>query len=96
MFLLCNLNFYSSFARHLGSDCLACVVFSCRNPGSTPEWLGNVIIAAFISAVICLTLVYLLSYVHLSGISLLNLFPLLHVMLTYLVVWVLLSSVLAN
>ncbi|KAM4094253.1 hypothetical protein ACJW30_06G182200 [Castanea mollissima] len=38
-----------------------------RNPGSTPEWLGNVIIAAFIAAVICLTLVYLLSYVHLSG-----------------------------
>ncbi|XP_050250124.1 uncharacterized protein LOC126697256 isoform X4 [Quercus robur] len=38
-----------------------------RNPGSTPEWLGNVIIAAFIAAVICLTLVYLLSYVHISG-----------------------------
>lgn len=38
-----------------------------RNPGSTPEWLGNVIIAAYIAVVICLTLVYLLSYVHLSG-----------------------------
>lgn len=38
-----------------------------RNPGSTPEWLGNVIIAIYIAAVICLTLAYLLSYFHLSG-----------------------------
>ncbi|XP_041023235.1 LOW QUALITY PROTEIN: endoplasmic reticulum metallopeptidase 1 [Juglans microcarpa x Juglans regia] len=38
-----------------------------RNPGSTPEWLGNVIVAVFIAVVTCLTLVYLLSYVHLSG-----------------------------
>uniref|UniRef100_A0A803P255 Vacuolar membrane protease n=1 Tax=Cannabis sativa TaxID=3483 RepID=A0A803P255_CANSA len=38
-----------------------------RNPGSTPEWLGNVIVATFIAVVMCLTLVYLLSYVHLSG-----------------------------
>ncbi|KAK7279652.1 hypothetical protein RJT34_24708 [Clitoria ternatea] len=38
-----------------------------RNPGGTPEWLGNFAIAAFISAVLCLTLVYLLSYIHLSG-----------------------------
>ncbi|KAL2465111.1 Zn-dependent exopeptidase superfamily protein [Abeliophyllum distichum] len=38
-----------------------------RNPGSTPEWLGNMIIAIFIAAVICLTMVYLLSYVHISG-----------------------------
>ncbi|KAM7264307.1 hypothetical protein ACFE04_001990 [Oxalis oulophora] len=37
-----------------------------RNPGSSPEWLGNVIIASFIAMVVCLTLVYLLSYVHLS------------------------------
>ncbi|XP_027363918.1 endoplasmic reticulum metallopeptidase 1 [Abrus precatorius] len=37
-----------------------------RNPGSTPEWLGNFMIAAFIAVVLSLTLVYLLSYVHLS------------------------------
>lgn len=38
-----------------------------RNPGGTPEWLGNFVIAAFTAALISLTLVYLLSYVHLSG-----------------------------
>ncbi|XP_059628313.1 uncharacterized protein LOC132271067 isoform X2 [Cornus florida] len=38
-----------------------------RNPGSTPEWLGNVILAMYIAVIICLTLVYLLSYVHISG-----------------------------
>ncbi|CAI9754547.1 unnamed protein product [Fraxinus pennsylvanica] len=38
-----------------------------RNPGSTPEWLGNVITALFIAAIICLTMVYLMSYVHISG-----------------------------
>ncbi|KDO44702.1 hypothetical protein CISIN_1g0024293mg, partial [Citrus sinensis] len=37
-----------------------------RNPGGTPEWLGNVIFAVVIAVVSCLTLVYLLSYVHLS------------------------------
>ncbi|MCH90771.1 endoplasmic reticulum metallopeptidase 1-like, partial [Trifolium medium] len=37
------------------------------NPGGTPEWLGNVVIAAYIAALLSLTLVYLLSYVHLSG-----------------------------
>ncbi|TKY51584.1 Endoplasmic reticulum metallopeptidase 1 [Spatholobus suberectus] len=38
-----------------------------RNPGGNPEWLGNFVIAAFIAALLCLTLVYLLSYIHLSG-----------------------------
>ncbi|MQM16602.1 hypothetical protein Taro_049558 [Colocasia esculenta] len=38
-----------------------------RNPGSMPEWLGNMILAVFISTVVCLTFVYLLSYIHLSG-----------------------------
>ncbi|KAK7379758.1 hypothetical protein VNO78_34276 [Psophocarpus tetragonolobus] len=38
-----------------------------RNPGGTPEWLGNLVIAAFIASLLSLTLVYLLSYVHLSG-----------------------------
>uniref|UniRef100_A0A1D1YA17 Vacuolar membrane protease n=2 Tax=Anthurium amnicola TaxID=1678845 RepID=A0A1D1YA17_9ARAE len=37
------------------------------SPGSRPEWLGNMILAAFISAVVCLTFVYLLSYIHVSG-----------------------------
>lgn len=43
------------------------LVFVCRNPGGTSEWLGNVIIASFIAILVCLTLVYFLSYVHLSG-----------------------------
>ncbi|KAI3817653.1 hypothetical protein L1987_11449 [Smallanthus sonchifolius] len=38
-----------------------------RNPGGSPEWLGSVIVAVYISVVICLTLVYLLSYIHISG-----------------------------
>ncbi|KMS95274.1 hypothetical protein BVRB_009830 [Beta vulgaris subsp. vulgaris] len=38
-----------------------------RNPGSAPEWLVNVIVSVVVAAVVCLTLVYLLSYVHLSG-----------------------------
>ncbi|KAJ0101708.1 hypothetical protein Patl1_06096 [Pistacia atlantica] len=43
-----------------------------RNPGGTPEWLGSVIVAVVISIFICLTLVYLLSYIHLSGCQLHN------------------------
>lgn len=39
----------------------------CRNPGSTPEWLGSAILAIYIAIVVCLTLVYLLSCVHFSG-----------------------------
>ncbi|KAA8539313.1 hypothetical protein F0562_026005 [Nyssa sinensis] len=38
-----------------------------KNPGSTPEWLGNAMLAIYIAVIICLTLVYLLSYVHISG-----------------------------
>ncbi|OMO81312.1 endoplasmic reticulum metallopeptidase 1 [Corchorus olitorius] len=38
-----------------------------RNPGDTPEWLASILLSIFIAVVICLTLVYLLSYVHLSG-----------------------------
>lgn len=38
-----------------------------RNPGGGPEWLGSVILAVYIAAVLCLTLVYFLSYVHISG-----------------------------
>ncbi|XP_057471267.1 uncharacterized protein LOC130760088 isoform X2 [Actinidia eriantha] len=38
-----------------------------RNPGSTPEWLGNVVLAIYIAVTICLTMVYLLSCVHFSG-----------------------------
>ncbi|KDP44365.1 hypothetical protein JCGZ_20045 [Jatropha curcas] len=38
-----------------------------RNPGSTPEWLGNAILSVFIAVIVCFTLIYVLSYVHLSG-----------------------------
>ncbi|XP_073128587.1 uncharacterized protein [Henckelia pumila] len=37
-----------------------------RNPGATPEWVGNVVIAIFVAAIVCLTMVYLLSYIHIS------------------------------
>lgn len=40
-----------------------------RNPGSNPEWLGNVILAAFVASVVCLMLVYLLSYIHISDVK---------------------------
>ncbi|PON50933.1 Peptidase M [Trema orientale] len=53
----------------LGDTIIATWVRFDRNPGSTPEWLGNVIVATFIAVVMCLTLVYLLSYVHLSGVK---------------------------
>ncbi|KAK3232427.1 hypothetical protein Dsin_004308 [Dipteronia sinensis] len=55
-----------SFIR-LAGIIVAIVVRLDRNPGGTPEWLGSVILAVFIAVVISLTLVYLLSYVHLSG-----------------------------
>ncbi|CAN1797941.1 Endoplasmic reticulum metallopeptidase 1 [Linum perenne] len=38
-----------------------------RSPGSTPEWLASAIVSAYIAAVTCLTLVYILSYVHISA-----------------------------
>ncbi|XP_038999127.1 uncharacterized protein LOC120124539 [Hibiscus syriacus] len=38
-----------------------------RHPGGSPEWLPSVALSVFIAVVICLTLVYLLSYIHLSG-----------------------------
>ncbi|XP_021717686.1 endoplasmic reticulum metallopeptidase 1-like isoform X2 [Chenopodium quinoa] len=38
-----------------------------RNPGGVPEWLLNVIVSIVVAATVCLTLVYLLSYIHLSG-----------------------------
>ncbi|KAL9422205.1 hypothetical protein AB3S75_034469 [Citrus x aurantiifolia] len=53
----------------LANVIVAIVVRFDRNPGGTPEWLGNVILAVFIAVVLCLTLVYLLSYVHLSGVK---------------------------
>lgn len=39
----------------------------CRNPGGTPEWLGNVVVAVVIATFVSLTMVYLLAYIHLSG-----------------------------
>eukprot|EP01018_Ginkgo_biloba_P031316 Gb_39788 [translate_table: standard] len=38
-----------------------------RNPGASPEWLGNVVIAMLIASIACLVLVYLLPYAHRSG-----------------------------
>ncbi|XP_068652880.1 uncharacterized protein [Aristolochia californica] len=38
-----------------------------RSPGTTPEWLGNVVVAGCTATIVCLTLVYLLSYAHVSG-----------------------------
>lgn len=38
-----------------------------RKPGGTPEWMGNIVLAILVAAIVCLTLVYLLSYVHISG-----------------------------
>ncbi|XP_047313520.1 endoplasmic reticulum metallopeptidase 1 [Impatiens glandulifera] len=55
-----------SFIRLVGTI-IGITVRLDRNPGDTPEWLGNLIIAAYISIITCLTLVYLLSYVHYSG-----------------------------
>lgn len=46
----------------------------CRNPGSTPDWLGSVIVAVFVAIILCLTSVYLLSYLHLSGFFLLYIY----------------------
>ncbi|XP_048135040.1 endoplasmic reticulum metallopeptidase 1 isoform X2 [Rhodamnia argentea] len=54
------------FIRLVGTI-IGMVVRLDRNPGNTPEWMANVIIAVFIALVISLTMVYLLSYVHLSG-----------------------------
>ncbi|KAK1261119.1 hypothetical protein QJS04_geneDACA002426 [Acorus gramineus] len=54
------------FIQLVGSITANLVRFD-RSPGSTPDWLGNMITAAAVSAVVCLTLVYLLSYVHLSA-----------------------------
>lgn len=38
-----------------------------RNPGSNPDWLGNIIIAALTAIIVCLFFVYLLPYAHESG-----------------------------
>ncbi|XP_072988907.1 uncharacterized protein [Typha latifolia] len=52
---------------HLVGTIVGSTVRLDRNPGSIPDWLGNVIVAVFIAVVVCLMLVYLLSYIHLSG-----------------------------
>ncbi|KAJ8759909.1 hypothetical protein K2173_010010 [Erythroxylum novogranatense] len=51
----------------LADTIVAIVVRYDRNPGGTPEWMGNMLISIFIAATVCLTLVYILAYVHLSG-----------------------------
>lgn len=40
-----------------------------RNPGGMPEWQINVLVAVIVTTVVCLMMVYLLSYVHLSGLG---------------------------
>ncbi|KAJ8506521.1 hypothetical protein OPV22_007407 [Ensete ventricosum] len=59
--------FSSGMVIRLVGILVGTIVRSERNPGSRPEWLGNVIVAVFVSAIVCLMLVYLLSYIHLSG-----------------------------
>ncbi|CAN1237968.1 Endoplasmic reticulum metallopeptidase 1 [Linum grandiflorum] len=51
----------------LAGTVIGIVVRFDRNPGSTPEWLASAIVSAYIAIVTCLTLVYILSYVHISG-----------------------------
>ncbi|KAL8533112.1 hypothetical protein ACS0TY_009384 [Phlomoides rotata] len=41
-----------------------------RNPGANPDLMASLIVAIFIAAIVCLTLVYLLSYIHISGMKL--------------------------
>ncbi|KAL0538573.1 hypothetical protein IC582_022721 [Cucumis melo] len=50
----------------LASSLIGSAVRFDRNPGSTPDWLGSVIVAVFVAIILCLTSVYLLSYLHLS------------------------------
>lgn len=38
-----------------------------RNPGMSPDWLGNLVIAILAAIVVCFFLVYLLPYAHRSG-----------------------------
>ncbi|KAH6763572.1 Zn-dependent exopeptidases superfamily protein [Perilla frutescens var. hirtella] len=57
----------SGLVIRLSATIIGYTVRFVRNPGSTPEWLENVVVAIFIAACVCLTLVYLLSYVHISG-----------------------------
>ncbi|CAI0411825.1 unnamed protein product [Linum tenue] len=51
----------------LAGTVIGMVVRFDRSPGSTPEWLASAIVSAYIAVVTCLTLLYMLSYVHLSG-----------------------------
>ncbi|XP_060176435.1 uncharacterized protein LOC132606814 isoform X2 [Lycium barbarum] len=57
----------SGIIIHLVATLIGSAVRLEKSPGSNPEWLGNVILAIFIAAIVCLTLVYLLSYIHISG-----------------------------
>ncbi|KAL3650018.1 hypothetical protein CASFOL_006421 [Castilleja foliolosa] len=57
----------SGMVIRLSATAIGSIVRFARNPGTTPEWMGNIIIAIFISAIVCLTLVYLMSYIHISG-----------------------------
>ncbi|CAH9055150.1 unnamed protein product [Cuscuta epithymum] len=37
------------------------------SPGTHPDWMGSVLVAVLVAATICLTMVYLLPYIHNSG-----------------------------
>ncbi|GMI84843.1 hypothetical protein like AT5G20660 [Hibiscus trionum] len=51
----------------LASTMIGFSVRSVSNPGGSPDWLPSLQLSLFIAVVVCLTLGYLLSYVHLSG-----------------------------
>ncbi|GFP82846.1 endoplasmic reticulum metallopeptidase 1 [Phtheirospermum japonicum] len=57
----------SGMVIRLTATAIGSIVRFVRNPGTTPEWMGNVIIAIFIATIVCLMLVYLISYIHISG-----------------------------
>ncbi|VFQ64785.1 unnamed protein product [Cuscuta campestris] len=43
------------------------LVRSVSNPGEQPDWMGSVIVAVLVAVLVCLTMVYLLPYIHNSG-----------------------------
>ncbi|KAG8380490.1 hypothetical protein BUALT_Bualt06G0020800 [Buddleja alternifolia] len=57
----------SGMAIRLSATIIGTSIRFVRNPGTNPEWMGNIVIAIFIAAIVCLTMVYLLSYSHISG-----------------------------
>lgn len=54
-------------AIHLFDVMIANLVRFDRNPGTTPDWLGNLVVAVMSAMAICLFLVYLFPFAHRSG-----------------------------